>query len=92
MVKHSPSLNDFHHLGNDGVLRSFSSRGEVIDYQQLSQEEFQLVIKSFEAALDPDSFKKLAVRMSGVDSSTITILEQLRHPGPEGCPLLQSNK
>ena len=86
-LKKSPSLKGLDHLGGDGVLRSFSSRGEVVDYKQLSQEEIQLVIKSVEVGLDSDSFKKIVEKMRGVDGRNIIEVEQLLHPGPEGRPM-----
>ena len=73
------------------MLRSFSSRGEVVDYKQLSPEEIELMVKSLEIGLDPDSFKKLVEKIRGVDGGKITDPEQLLHPGPEGRPML-SNK
>ena len=83
-VKHSPSLEGFHHLGHDGVLRSFSSRREVVGYKQLNPEQVELMVKSMEAVLDPDSFKTLTQKFRGVDGRNVMDSEQLLHPGPEG--------
>lgn len=38
-LKHSPSLEGFIRLCRDGVLRSISSKGEVIDYARLSPDQ-----------------------------------------------------
>ena len=82
-VKHFPSLEGFVHLGGDGVFRSFSSCGEVVDYKQLSPKQIELVVNSFEPIIDSDSFKTLVEKMSGVDGRNVTDSEHLLHPGPE---------
>lgn len=70
-------------LACDGVLRSYSSSGEVVDYRQLSPEEIDLALKSMEGIFPSDHLEKTVEKMRGVDGRNVTDLEQLLHPGPE---------
>ena len=72
------------HLGRDGVLRSFNSRREVVDYKQLSPEE----ITDVNSRLDFDSKLQQHVTevMQGVDGRKVTDLKELLQPGPEIMP------
>jgi hypothetical protein len=65
------------------VYRSYSSSGEVVDYQQLSPAEITLVMKNFGGHVDSESFEKATKKMHGVDGRTVTDLGQLLNPGPE---------
>ncbi|KAL5358292.1 hypothetical protein BJX96DRAFT_146293 [Aspergillus floccosus] len=82
-LKHSPSLKDFTHLATDGVYRSFSSSGEVIDYKQLSPAEITMMLEFFEKHMNSERFQETKKKFDGVDGRNVTDLEQLLHPGPE---------
>ncbi|KAE8150459.1 hypothetical protein BDV25DRAFT_154280 [Aspergillus avenaceus] len=85
-LKHSPSLKGFTHLATDGVYRSFSSRGEVVDYKQLSPAEIASMLEFFEKHIDSEAFQKVK-KFDGVDGRTVTDLEQLLHLGPDIRPV-----
>jgi hypothetical protein len=85
-LKHSPSLQGFFHLGCDGVYRSFSSTGEVVDYKQLSPVEITAMVEDFGKYIDAESFKKTKKKFHGVDGRNVTDMEQLLHPGPDVRP------
>ncbi|KAE8154645.1 hypothetical protein BDV25DRAFT_147587 [Aspergillus avenaceus] len=57
-LKHSPSNKGFSHLACDGVYRAFSSKGEVIDYRQMSPEELQRCWNSLENMLTQRCLRK----------------------------------
>lgn len=82
-LKHSPSLQGFFHLACDGVYRSFSSTGEVVDYKQLSPTEIMAMVEDFGKYVDAESFEKAKNKFHGVDGRNVTDLEQLLHPGPD---------
>lgn len=82
-LKHSPSLQGFCHLASDGVYRSFSSSGEVVDYKQLSPAEITTMLEFFGKHIDSESSEKAKKKFHGVDGRNVTDLEQLLHPGPE---------
>ncbi|KAE8138981.1 hypothetical protein BDV38DRAFT_281542 [Aspergillus pseudotamarii] len=86
-LKHSPSLQGFLHLASDGVYRSFSSSGEVVDYKQLNPAEIAIVLKDFDGHIDSEAFEKVKQKLQGVDGRNVTDLDQLLHPGPELRPL-----
>ncbi|KMK62601.1 hypothetical protein Y699_04984 [Aspergillus fumigatus Z5] len=81
-LRHSPSNEGFTHLATDGVYRSFSSSGEVIDYKQSSPEEIAKMLEFFGKYMDPEAFKEARKKFEGVDGRNVTDLEQLLHPGP----------
>ncbi|PYH42801.1 uncharacterized protein BP01DRAFT_393835 [Aspergillus saccharolyticus JOP 1030-1] len=86
-LKHSPSGNGFSHLATDGVYRSFSSSGEVVDYKQLSPAEISKMLEFFEKHMNSEKFQEAKKKFDGVDGRDVTDLEQLLHPGPEVCPM-----
>jgi hypothetical protein len=88
-VKPSPSLNGLHHLGNDGVLRSFSSRGDVVDFKQLGPDEIDTIVRSLYSLIEYKKYQQLVKVMEGVDGRDVTDMEQILHPGPELRPLQQ---
>ncbi|KAI5254655.1 hypothetical protein E4T42_02236 [Aureobasidium subglaciale] len=81
-VRRSPSLEGFHHLGIDGVLRSFNSKREVVDYNQLSPGEVDDVVRGFKGLIDDEKFAELEQKFKGVDGRKVTNEEDLLHPGP----------
>ncbi|GIJ89558.1 hypothetical protein Asppvi_008500 [Aspergillus pseudoviridinutans] len=81
-LKRSPSGQGFTHLATDGVIRSFSSSGEVIDYKQLSPAEIAKMLEFFGKYMDSEAFEKSKPKFDGVDGRNVTDLEQLLHPGP----------
>lgn len=82
-VKSSPSGQGFHHLGDDGVLRSYDSKGEVFDYNRLSPDEIEILVASSTVLLPADSARMVAEVMDGVDGRDVTDLEQILHPPPQ---------
>ncbi|KAF7594830.1 hypothetical protein BBP40_008160 [Aspergillus hancockii] len=86
-LKHSPSLQGFTHLASDGVYRSFSSSGEVVDYKQMSPAEITKMLEFFGKLIDSETFEKTKKKFHGVDGRNVTDLKQLLHPGPEICPV-----
>ncbi|KAK9567664.1 hypothetical protein V6Z88_002003 [Aspergillus fumigatus] len=74
-----PSGERFIHLGDDGVLRSFSGSGDVIAYRQLDPEQINQYISRFPS---PDKEHLLEV-YKGVDGRSITEITQLAHPNLE---------
>ncbi|PKX91118.1 uncharacterized protein P174DRAFT_463260 [Aspergillus novofumigatus IBT 16806] len=81
-LRHSPSNKGFNHLATDGVIRSFSSSGEVIDYKQSSPAEIAKMLEFFGKYMDPEAFEEVRKKFEGVDGRNVTDLEQLLHPGP----------
>ncbi|KAG2016647.1 hypothetical protein GB937_006125 [Aspergillus fischeri] len=86
-LKQSPSLKGLNHLATDGVYRSFSSSGEVVDYKQLSPAEITMMLEFHEKYMDSEIFQKTKKKFDGVDGRNVTDLEQLLHPGPELRPV-----
>jgi hypothetical protein len=86
-LKQSPSLKGLNHLATDGVYRSFSSSGEVVDYKQLSPAEITKVLEFHEKYMDSEIFQKTKKKFDGVDGRNVTDLEQLLHPGLELRPV-----
>ena len=70
-LKHSPSGNGISHLVIDGVYRSLSSSGEVVDYKQMSPAELtamlNYVVKIAHEKPDEEALK----RFDGVDAPPI---------------------
>lgn len=87
-LRRSPSGQGLSHVASDGVLRSFSSQLEVVDYKQLSPEQIELVWKSMEGLYPADALREFVERMRGVDGRDVTDDKQLLHPGPELRPVL----
>lgn len=88
-LKQSPSLQGFTHLGNDGVVRSFSSKGEVVDYRPLSPEEIDWVLLSFSRNIGPEDHQKASSILRGKDGRKVTDMKQILHPGREVVDLEQ---
>lgn len=65
------------------MLRSFSSKGEVVDYRRLSPSEITIVLKSTSLLLPPEEYQRVAKVMEGVDGTHVTSMDQILHPGPE---------
>ncbi|KAB8231649.1 uncharacterized protein BDW43DRAFT_301590 [Aspergillus alliaceus] len=86
LLRHSPSNKGFTHLATDGVIRSFSSSGEVIDYKQSSPAEIIKMLEFFGKYMDPEAFEEVRKKFKGVDGRNVTDLEQLLHPEPGICP------
>ncbi|KAJ8212199.1 hypothetical protein LV158_004237 [Aspergillus fumigatus] len=86
-LKQSPSLKGLNHLATDGVYRSFSSSGQVVDYKQLSPADITKVLEFHEKYMDSEIFQKTKKKFDGVDGRNVTDLEQLLHPGPESRPV-----
>ncbi|KAB8233567.1 uncharacterized protein BDW43DRAFT_275506 [Aspergillus alliaceus] len=86
-LKRSPSLKGFNHLATDGVYRSFSSSGEVVDYKQLSPAEITIILEFHEKYMDSEIFQKTKKKFDGVDGRNVTDLERLLYPGPEIRPV-----
>ena len=82
-VRPSPSLNGFHHLGDDGVLRSYSSQGVVRDYKCLSPDEIAAVIATTSASIPQEEAEKIAKIMEGVDGRAVSDINQILNPPPE---------
>ena len=91
-LKKSPSGQGFVHFAIDGVYRSFNSRGEVLDYKQLSPEEIALMLASYKPLLDAETFAKLEAKMQGKDGRNVTDMEQILHPGPNVRPIKLNEK
>ncbi|KEQ84692.1 hypothetical protein M438DRAFT_344953 [Aureobasidium pullulans EXF-150] len=81
-VRKSPSNEGFHHLGIDGVLRSFNSKREVVDYNQLSPGEVDDVVRGYKGLIDNKKFAELEQKFRGVDGRKVTNEEDLLHLGP----------
>ena len=60
-------------LCNDGVLRSFSSTGQVLDYRKLSPEEINAQVEMFATnpLLSHDDIEKLRMVFKGVDGRDV---------------------
>ncbi|KAE8391167.1 hypothetical protein BDV23DRAFT_171767 [Aspergillus alliaceus] len=86
LLRHSPSNKGFTHLATDGVIRSFSSSGEVIDYKKSSPAEIIKMLEFFGKYMDPEAFEEVRKKFKGVDGRNVTDLEQLLHPEPGICP------
>ncbi|KAH3159875.1 hypothetical protein KXW80_005757 [Aspergillus fumigatus] len=86
-LKQSPSLKGLNHLATDGVYRSFSSSGQVVDYKQLSPADITKVLEFHEKYMDSEIFQKTKKKFDGVDGRNVTDLEKLPHPGPESRPV-----
>ncbi|KAJ5993133.1 hypothetical protein N7451_008857 [Penicillium sp. IBT 35674x] len=82
-LKHSPSLQGISHLAGDGVYRSFSSGGEVVDYKQLSPAEITLMVEFIGKHFDSETYEKAKKKFHGVDGRIVTDSEQLLHPGSQ---------
>lgn len=68
------------------MYRSFSSSGEVVDYQyqQMSPEEITKMLEFVKKYVEPEYSETAKKIFEGVDGRKVTTdLEQLLHPGPE---------
>jgi len=84
-LRHSPSLKGISQLATDGVYRSFSSTGEVVDYKQMSPAEITKMLEWFGKYVDSKTSEEAKKKFHGVDGRNVTDLEQLLHPGQELC-------
>lgn len=82
-LKLSPSLEGLVHLGDDGVVRSFSSRGQVVDYRQLSPEEIDTALLSLSTKVPAQEHDKVSSILRGKDGRKVTDMEQILRPGPD---------
>jgi len=85
-LKHSPSREGFFCLCNDGVLRNFSSSGEVVDYKVFNPEQISSTIRLFTSnellASQKDNMEKV---FEGVDGRDVPE-EKLMNPDSEIIP------
>lgn len=85
-LKHSPSREGFFCLCNDGVLRNFSSSGEVVDYKVLNPEQISSAVRLFTSnelfAEQKDHMEKV---FEGVDGRDVPE-EKLMNPDLEIIP------
>jgi hypothetical protein len=79
-LRSSPSNEGFSHLATDGVYRSFSSKGEVVDYRKLSPEEMSMMLSYHSERYSTEQIQMALEKFHGVDGRTVTDLEQLLHP------------
>jgi hypothetical protein len=79
-LRSSPSNEGFSHLAIDGVYRSFSSKGEVVDYKKCSPEEISMMLSYHSERYSADQTQMALEKFHGVDGRTVTDLEQLLHP------------
>jgi hypothetical protein len=79
-LRSSPSNEGFSHLAIDGVYRSFSSKGEVVDYRKLSPEEIAMMLSYHSERYSAEQKQMALEKFHGVDGRTVTDLEQLLRP------------
>ncbi|RAK97668.1 uncharacterized protein BO80DRAFT_317555, partial [Aspergillus ibericus CBS 121593] len=82
-LRPSPSRKGLICLCNDGVLRSFSSTGTVVDYARLSPEEIQDASELF--GTDPHLQQEMRKVFRGVDGYDVPS-EKLEFPDRELVP------
>ncbi|PWY69022.1 hypothetical protein BO94DRAFT_628612 [Aspergillus sclerotioniger CBS 115572] len=82
-LRSSPSRKGLVCLCNDGVLRSFSSTGMVVDYARLSPEEIQDAGSLF--GTDPQLRREMRRAFKGVDGYDVPS-EKLEFPDKEMVP------
>lgn len=71
-----PSNDDcFHHVGVDGVIRTFHTNGTVLDYVKLKPTHIVQLLKTYHGASD------LAQVLTGVNGHDVTDEKQLFYPG-----------
>ena len=69
-------------MSDDGVLRSYNSKEEVVDYRQLTPEEIETLVKSTESFLSDQDFRMVAKVMEGVDGRDVMDMDQILNPPP----------
>lgn len=79
-LRSSPSNEGFSHLAIDGVYRSFSSKGEVVDYRELSPEEIIMMPSYHSEGYSAEQNEMALEKFKGVDGRTASDMEQLLHP------------
>jgi hypothetical protein len=79
-LRSSPSNEGFSHLATDGVYRSFSSKGEVVDYKKCSPEEISMMLSYHSERYSAEQKQMALEKFHGVDGRTVTDEEQLLHP------------
>ncbi|RHZ57393.1 uncharacterized protein CDV56_104382 [Aspergillus thermomutatus] len=85
-LKHSPSREGFVTLCQDGVLRNFSSSGEVVDYKVLNPEQISSAVRLFTLnELLADQKDHLEKAFKGVDGRDVPE-EKLMKPDLEIIP------
>jgi hypothetical protein len=88
-LKHSPSREGFFCVCNDGVIRNFSSSGEVVDYKVLNPEQISSAIRLFTSnellADQKDDIEKAKNVFEGVDGRDVPE-EKLMNPDLELIP------
>ncbi|KAG5294060.1 F-box domain-containing protein [Histoplasma capsulatum G186AR] len=75
---------EFHHIGNDGILRVFNEAGEVIDYAHPSIDELKTMIEI--SPLSPEERHSMLNVWSGMDNVQIS-MEQIWQPPRDLLPL-----
>jgi len=58
-------------LGNDGVNRSFSSVGQVVDYRRFSPEQISNYLDKFAGFYPNEEMKRLKIIFDGVDGREV---------------------
>jgi hypothetical protein len=74
-------------LCNDGVLRSFSAPGQVVDYRKLSPEEIKSVIRRLAASpvYTQEAIEKLRSIFNEIDGRDVDD-SKCENPDPEDIP------